>query len=364
MSRETTDPKACGGRPGASAPVGRRQTLWSLLFLLIAAASVWAITSQVRGFSFEGFMDSVQEASVLWLALAVACMLLHVFFEGAAVLQICKTFGHSRRAIDGFAYASADIYFSAITPSATGGQPASAYFMMRDGIPGPVATVALLVNLIMYTLSIVFIGAFCFIARPGVFALFSPLAQGMILAGCAVQLGLAMLFLLLLREHRLLHRVCDAALRLLERLHLLRRPQAKRERLRKAIEEYREHVHMMAGQRRVLVRAFLLNLMQRVSLIAVTMCTFRALGGAGARMLDAWAVQGFSVLGYNFVPIPGAVGVADLMLLDGFGQLMSEQSAAHLELLSRTLSFYSCILICGATVLLKYLIARVRKDNR
>ena len=353
MSRETTDPKACGGRPGASAPVGRRQTLWSLLFLLIAAASVWAITSQVRGFSFEDFMDSVQEASVLWLALAVACMLLHVFFEGAAVFQICKNFVQSRRAIDGFAYASADIYFSAITPSATGGQPASAYFMMCDGIPGPVATVALLVNLIMYTLSIVFIGAFCFFARPGVFALFSPLAQGMILAGCAVQLGLAMLFLLLLREHRLL-----------ERRHLLRRPQAKRERLRKAIEEYREHVHMMAGQRRVLVRAFLLNLMQRVSLIAVTMCTFRALGGAGARMLDAWAVQGFSVLGYNFVPIPGAVGVADLMLLDGFGQLMSEQSAAHLELLSRTLSFYSCILICGATVLLKYLIARVRKDNR
>lgn len=364
MSRETTDSNVRGGRIGESAPVGRREALWSLLFLLIVVASVWAVTSQVRGFSFEGFMDCVREASVLRLALAVACMLLHVFFEGAAILQICKTFGYPRRAIDGFAYASADIYFSAITPSATGGQPASAFFMMRDGIPGPVSTVALLVNLIMYTLSIVFIGAFCFIVRPGIFTMFSPLARGMILVGCAVQLGLATLFLLLLREHRLLHRICDAVLRLLERVHLLRKPQARRERLRQAIEEYRGHVRMMAGQKSALVKAFLLNLMQRVSLIGVTMCTFRALGGAGARMLDAWAVQGFSVLGYNFVPIPGAVGVADLMMLDGFGQMMSEQGAAHLELLSRTLSFYSCILICGATVLLKYLIARGRKGNR
>ena len=358
------NPRDCGGRGVQAAPVGRRQALWSLLFLVIVAASVWAVTSQVRGFSFEGFMECVREASVLWLALAVACMLLHVFSEGAAILQICKSFGYPRRASDGFAYASADIYFSAITPSATGGQPASAFFMMRDGIPGPVSTVALLVNLIMYTLSIVVIGAFCFAVRPGVYAMFSPLARGMLLAGCAVQLGLATLFLLLLREHRLLHRICDGALGLLARLRLLRRPQARRERLRQAIEEYRGHVRMMAGQQSVLVRAFLLNLLQRVSLIGVTMCTFRALGGAGARMLDAWAVQGFSVLGYNFVPIPGAVGVADLMLMDGFGQMMSEQGAAHLELLSRTLSFYSCILICGVTVLLKYLSARARRDNR
>ena len=80
-------------------------------------------------------------------------------------------------------------------------------------------------------------------------------------------------------------------------------------------------------------------------------------------MLDAWAVQGFSVLGYNFVPIPGAMGVADLMLLDGFGQMMERQSAMNLELLSRAISFYSCILICGATIVLKYLMQKVRKTK-
>ena len=364
MRREETEAAESRRRAGETAPVGRREAIWSVVFLLIVAASVWAITSQVRGFSFEGFVDSVREASVPWLAMAVACMLLHVFFEGAAILQICRTFGYPRRGIDGFAYASADIYFSAITPSATGGQPASAYFMMRDGIPGPIATVALLVNLIMYTLAIVLIGAFCFLSRPEIFAMFSPLARGMIVVGCTVQLGLALLFGLLLREHRLLHRIGDGALRLLARMRLLRKPEKKRARLQAAIEEYRSHVGMISGQWWMLVKTFLLNLLQRVSLIGVTVCTFRALGGAGARMLDAWAVQGFSVLGYNFVPVPGAVGVADLMLLDGFGQLMPERGAAHLELLSRTLSFYSCILICGATVLLKYLISKARKKNQ
>ena len=339
----------------------KREALWSLLFLLIAVGTVWAISSQSKDFSLEGFLGFLQGASIPWLMLAFFCMLFSVWSEGRAILQICKAFGHRKCAADGFAYASADVYFSAITPSATGGQPASAFFMMRDGIPGPVSTVALLLNLIMYTLSIVVIGILCFLIRPAVFRMFSPLARLMILIGCAIQCGLVLLLVLLLKKEQLLHRACDAVLRFLAKLHLLRRLERKRERLRTAIDDYRRNVQLAAGQGRMLWRSFALNLLQRVSLIAVTMCAFRAAGGAAEQMLDAWAVQGFSILGYSFVPIPGAMGVADLMLMDGFGQMMAQESAVNLELLSRSISFYSCILVCGAAVLVKYLMQKVRK---
>ena len=340
----------------------KREALWSLLFLLIAAGTIWAVSSQSKSFSLAGFMDFLQGASLPWLVLAFGCMLLSVWSEGMALLQICRGFGHRRRGTDGFVYASADVYFSAITPSATGGQPASAFFMMRDGIPGPVSTVALLLNLIMYTLSIVVIGILCFLFRPGVYRMFSPLARLMILIGCAVQCGLVLLLLLLLKKEKLLHRACDAVLRFLAKLRLLRRLEKKRERLRTAIDDYRRNVQLASGQGSMLWRAFALNLMQRMLLIAVTMCAFRAAGGAAGQMLDAWAVQGFSILGYSFVPIPGAMGVADLMLMDGFGQMMAQESAVNLELLSRSISFYSCILICGAAVLVKYLMQKVRKQ--
>ena len=340
----------------------KREALWSLLFLLIAAGTIWAVSSQSKNFSLAGFMDFLQGASLPWLVLAFGCMLLSVWSEGMALLQICRGFGHRRRGTDGFVYASADVYFSAITPSATGGQPASAFFMMRDGIPGPVSTVALLLNLIMYTLSIVVIGILCFLFRQGVYRMFSPLARLMILVGSAVQCGLVLLLVLLLKKEKLLHRACDAVLRFLAKLRLLRRLERKRERLRTAIDDYRRNVQLASGQGSMLWRAFALNLMQRMLLIAVTMCAFRAAGGAAEQMLDAWAVQGFSILGYSFVPIPGAMGVADLMLMDGFGQMMAQESAVNLELLSRSISFYSCILICGAAVLVKYLMQKVRKQ--
>lgn len=340
---------------------GRKQAAWTALFVCIAVASIWAITTQTRDFNFHDFVAFLQSASALWLLLAGICMLAHIFFEGSAILQVCRAFGYARRSRHGFVYASADIYFSAITPSATGGQPASAFFMIRDGIPGSVSTVALLVNLIMYTLSIVIIGLFCFVVRPGIYAMFSPLARGMIVAGGFVQCLLALGFLLLLKKDRLVHRVCDGVLCLLSKLHLLRRLEQRRAALRTSIEDYRRNVSLVSGQWRVLLRTFALNLLQRAALICVTMCTFRAAGGAVSQMLDAWTIQGYSVIGYNFVPIPGAMGVADLMLMDGFGQLMNRQSAINLELLSRFISFYSCIFICGATIVVRFLHKRIRR---
>ena len=60
-------------------PVGlnaKREALWSLLFVLIAACTVWAVSSQSKNFSLAGFLDFLQGASMPWLALAFACMLL------------------------------------------------------------------------------------------------------------------------------------------------------------------------------------------------------------------------------------------------------------------------------------------------
>ena len=81
-------------------------------------------------------------------------------FEALALKVLCKTFGYKISFRKSLVYSSSDIYFSAITPSATGGQPASAYFMMKDKIPGAATTIILLVNLTLYTTSIIRQAAF------------------------------------------------------------------------------------------------------------------------------------------------------------------------------------------------------------
>ena len=120
----------------------RTRNLLTLLALAIAALTVWVIVSQNRAFSWHDFMKMLRGAKPGWLAAAAGCMFLYIFSEAAAVATACRPFGPRIRMGRGLAYAASDIYFSAITPSATGGQPACAFFMMRDGISGMASTAA------------------------------------------------------------------------------------------------------------------------------------------------------------------------------------------------------------------------------
>jgi uncharacterized membrane protein YbhN (UPF0104 family) len=78
--------------------------------------------------------------------------------------------------------------------------------------------------------------------------------------------------------------------------------------------------------------------------------------------LELLGAQCLISIGSNFLPIPGAMGVTDLMMLDGFRPLMSEADAAALELMARSVSFYSCVLLCMVIVAAAVIIMR-RKNN-
>ena len=199
---------------------GGKKGRWIVLFFVIAALTIWAVTSQWKGFTLAAFFDFVSGADVRWLSCAVLAMLGFVAFEGFALHTACHGLHNDVPLRKYVGYASADIYFSAITPSASGGQPACALLMMRDGIPGIVATAVLLLTLSMYALSILAVGMAAIILDPSILSIFGVPSLVLIGIGFAVQVGLAVFLLLLIRSEHLLEGICRGTIHLLARLHL------------------------------------------------------------------------------------------------------------------------------------------------
>ena len=50
----------------------KNKLLWMILFVLIAGATIWTLTSQNRSFSFAAFRAYLQEMNSGWLAAAAA----------------------------------------------------------------------------------------------------------------------------------------------------------------------------------------------------------------------------------------------------------------------------------------------------
>ena len=323
---------------------------WGLLFLVLAFLTVWAVIFQNRSFSFGQFWDTLRSSSPGWMAAAVAAMSGFILFEGMALLCLIKAFGYRMSFGRGFLYSTADIYFSAITPSATGGQPASAYFMMKDGIPGAVVTISLVANLIAYTMALLTVGIAGFVIRPEIFINFGLLGRTLIILGYVVLCGLATVFFVLIVKPRILEKICLFFITLGKKLHIVRHEEEKREKLYCAMADYRQCARLMAEQRKVFVKVYLFNLLQRLSQITVTLLVHLAIGGSASLAADIWFTQNLVTVGTYSVPIPGGMGVADYLLIDGFRAFFDEASAVNLELISRGVSFYVCMIISAVAV--------------
>ena len=322
------------------------------------------MVSQSRAFSFDSFLSYIGRASALRLAVAVICMLGFIFFEGEAVITLCRAFGYPVSHSNGLLYSASDIYFSAITPSASGGQPACAFFMIKDGIPGSVAAVALIANLTMYTISILVIGCLNLLMHPDIFMAFEPLSKVLIIIGYVTQSSLTVFFLLLLLKNNMFHGICRKTLHFLCKIKILRHEAEKQQNLKKYMDEYAQCAYLIKDHNKAMIKVFILNLCQRLSIISVPLFVFLAAGGELSKAVSIWAIQCFAVIGSNAIPIPGAMGVSDYIMLDGFNNMMLLHNAVNFELLSRSLSFYICVILCGITTLAKYLTYKKQEKKR
>ncbi len=344
---------------------GKKKLFWSLFSALLAALSIWAVMSQSKKWSLESIFDSLNNADPVWLCLAVLGTALFVVFECAALSSILKGIGYPRPFSRNLFYSTSDIYFSAITPSATGGQPASAYFMIKDGIPAGAATVALLVNLILYTISLVILGLAAVIADPSLFFRLGLVSKILIGVGFVLQVGLTVVFFILLGKGPFVFGLLRRFLHFLHRKKLIHRLEKRLEKLDKAQREYEICARVMKNKRGAFALALFWNILQRASQLAVPACLYMALGGKLSGVGPLFATQCLVVLGYAPVPIPGAMGVADFLMLDAFSCLgfIAAEEALRLEMLSRGLSFYICVAASGIITLIGYLVLRKKEKG-
>ncbi len=324
----------------------KKSELWSLVALVLAALSIFAVAMHAKDYSLKDFKNYISNADPFWFAMAIACMICYIVFEGMALLGVLKAFGYKRSINKGIVYSAADIYFSAITPSATGGQPASAFYMMSDGVPAAVSAVALLLNLVMYTASIMAIGIIALILRPGIFYDFTVLSKFLIIIGYLILGTLIVFIILLIKREDWVYKIGALILKIMGKIKIIRNPQKFEKKLDRITNEYRDCAEMIDGHRGMLVKCFIYNFLQRSLQICVTAMLYLAAGGSAGKAVDIWVTHAFSVIGSNCVPIPGAMGVIDYLLLDGIKALMPESDAISLELASRGISFYVCVLTC------------------
>ena len=341
-----------------------KKIFWAVFSPLLAVLTVWAVLQQNRSVSVKDIIDAFSRTNKVWFTLATVCSTLFIVFEGIALNSVLKGAGYRPTFFDGLIYSTSDIYFSAVTPSATGGQPATAYFMLRDGISGGVVTATLIVNLMMYSLSTVVLGVIAIILHPHSFFGFSPFSKLLIILGGVVLGTLTVCFFFMLKNGNKVFSWLERFFSFLKRKKIINFSERMFKKLNKTKKDYAECSKLLAKNHWILIKSFIWTFLQRFSQILTPSLLYLSLGGDIGSSTIIFSKQCLITIGYNLIPIPGAMGVADYLMIDGFSEVMERNAAFSLEMLSRGLTFYICVSASGIIALIGYIIKRKHKKKR
>ena len=282
-----------------------------------------------------------------WLLFGLVFLVLSVSCEARSLSLILKNIGHNRSMKECTIYASSDIYFSSITPSATGGQPAAAYYMTKSGIPLSQSSAALVLNVTFYTFGLMIFAALAFLIRPQFYASFDTTEKVCVWLGVGFHALLAAACLLFMLSRRAVMLVGGIVIRLLSAMRIFKNKEEKLAAFRASIETYRSCLTILKKNPSLILQLLFYSVMQRLLLTPITYLAFLSMG-IEANLVDVIVMQIYCTVGATAIPLPGAVGISETLYVLLFDYFIADRSRCMFSMvLSRTVAGYLSILFCG-----------------
>ncbi len=294
-----------------------------------------------------------------------------IIFEAVSLHIIAHTLGHKSKFASSVAYSTSDLYYSSITPSASGGQPATAYYMMRDGMSGGAAGFSVLFNIIAYTVATVLVGLFGVAVCPNMFGQIGHwFAKTLIILGFVIQLLLLALLLLCLFRARVIMRIGGWGISLLTKMHIIKKPDKWRGKLETVVTKYRSCRKIIKKHPMLFVNALLFNIAQRVSQTLIPCFVIMASPRSAefsVNFLELFCMQAYVLIGYNSIPLPGGTGAYEYLYPNVFGIGGYDMKfILSAMMVSRAISYYICMIVTGLYTLVYHAIGlkNVPKDEQ
>ncbi|WP_297208811.1 lysylphosphatidylglycerol synthase transmembrane domain-containing protein [uncultured Flavonifractor sp.] len=293
-----------------------------------------------------------------WLVGGLGLMLLMLCFEASCTRQILPCLGHRTSLLRCLSYSFAGFYFSAITPSATGGQPAQIYCMARDGVSAAHGTLNMLLLAMCYQVTLLLFGALAAVLFPW---LLVEMGSGMMLLlfyGILVNVALTVGMLCLMFLPNAARRICSGVLSLLVKLRLVRDRAGAETQLERQMEEYRRGADCLRRNPTLPVRLLGCTVLQLAALFSVPFMVYRAFGLSGHGVLELLGAQALLTLAVGSLPLPGAVGASEGGFLQAFRLFFGAGLVTPAVLVARGISFYSFMVLSGVISLAVHLYVR------
>jgi conserved hypothetical protein len=323
--------------------VSKKNQMRSILFMTALMAVTVAVV--LKAYSIGELIKAVGSVHLFYLIIGIALMF---FYAGCQAMNFYMIMHRLRQAtsykncID---YTYIGNYFSAITPGASGGQPAQMYYMNKDKIHVDISAITIFLMVFASQIVIVLMGGIFAVLRFNILAKSVHWFIWLLLAGASVMLFLTAVLSALMFSRVIIPFLIDLALKLGVKLHLFKKPKEIKEKLDILIISYREKSRLIIKNPDLFLKVFVVTMFQWIAYCLVAYLVYLSFDYKKNDCLDLMAGQSFINIAVAAVPLPGSVGIAEKAYLNVFGQFYLGEQLPSAMILSRIINFYFPLLI-------------------
>ncbi len=336
------------GKPDTKEGKKKNKTLWNaLLFALILAGTVYGV---LHGQDLGALKSALSGCRTDWLILAAVCVVLSILCEATGEWMQLNSLGMSPGRLSCLASACVGFFFSAITPSATGGQPMQVYYLRQKGIPVSVTSVALLVVAMCYKTVLVIVSLALLILSPG--ALRQSLGGMMFLyyIGVVITAGWTVFLLFLIFRQRTARSILVWVMTVLEELRILKNRASLQASFEVSMDMYADTADHLKKHPLVLAQVFAGMVLRRAAYYSVAWCVYRAMGLSGTGWLTVVLSQAVIAICADMLPLPGGMGISEALFMKVCAPVFGAMALPGM-ILSRGIGHYCQLIFCGAAAM-------------
>ena len=338
----------------------KKKFVFNIVFLILVFGGT--LYGVFHGEDLGEIADILKTVNPVWIVAAVICVVIFIWGESIIIYYMMHTLGIKLKKRTCFLFSSVGFFFSCITPSATGGQPAQIYYMKKEKIPIPVSTLVLMIVTITYKLVLVAIGVLLTVFGQGFIHTYLYDVRYVFYLGTALNVFCVTAMLVLVFHPDLARTILVKGLAILEKLHLMKRKSSRLEKLNASMDQYRATAVYLKEHVRVLIEVFAITVFQRFALFTGTWFVYRAFGLSEYSAVVIALLQGSISVSVDMLPLPGGMGISEKLFLIIFLPIFGEQLLLPGMILSRGLGYYTELLISALfTVVANFTIGRKKR---
>ncbi len=338
----------------------KRLYRFSIIYIIITVIVIVLIT--IFSPEVEEVFKAIASFSVWWLVACIGALLLF-WLTDALLLHDITSYMYKREPfLQSVKIGIIGLYYGALTPFATGGQPVQVVYMRRNKMPVGAATCIVCIKFVIYELSLCAIFLAAMAVRGSYYYSNYNEVFWLAMLGFVINLVAVFFIILTIINKRIVLRFGAALIRLFYRLRFVKDKEKAIENFTKSIDDYHTAASYISRYKLRAIGSFIISVVNLGFLFIIPYFIYLAFGNTYYGLIDVLIMQALFFLAVSFFPTPGTAGAAEGGFLLFFGNMFG-RAVPIAMLIWRFITYYAVLIVGSLLVVFEEVFSLRRRKT-